>query len=382
VKYREFAYCGLFGATALLLPVIFHLLHLGHIFMPMYLPLVTLAFFVSPRLSALTAFLVPVLSGIATGMPPFYPPVAPVMALELAIMSLIIGIVHASLPRVHTLLILLPVLMVGRVLNLGLMYLAAQFVNLPGKFIAGLSLLSGWPGIVLMMVVIPPVVRLSKIHSRPAREFCTRGNTNTSNPRTDFFDSIADKWDTWHDLKDQGNKLGAILDEFGVNAGEHVLDIGCGTGNLTMALLPRIGTSGKIVAVDISSRMLARAKGKISDSCIMWHHGSAEKLPIDNGKIDRVLCFSIWPHFDNPEEIVKEFHRVLRPGGSLHIFHLISREQVNRIHSQANPSVRNDTLVHATETANLLTRNGFIVCSTRDDEERYVITARKNGILP
>jgi len=90
MKNRDLAYCGLFGAAALLLPVLFHLVHLGHIFMPMYLPLVTLAFFVRPGMSALTALVVPLLSGAVTGMPPFYPPVAPVMSVELALMALII----------------------------------------------------------------------------------------------------------------------------------------------------------------------------------------------------------------------------------------------------------------------------------------------------
>lgn len=47
---RDLAYCGLFGAAGLRLPVLFHILHLGRIFMPMYLPLVTLAYFVRPLL--------------------------------------------------------------------------------------------------------------------------------------------------------------------------------------------------------------------------------------------------------------------------------------------------------------------------------------------
>jgi len=68
---RDLARCGLFGAAALLLPVLFHLLHLGHVFMPMYLPLVALAFFASPTPAAVTALLTPLLSGAVTGMPPF-----------------------------------------------------------------------------------------------------------------------------------------------------------------------------------------------------------------------------------------------------------------------------------------------------------------------
>ena len=163
MKHREFAYCGLFGAAALLLPMLFHLIHIGHIFMPMYLPLVTLAFFVRPGPAALTALVVPLLSGAATGMPPFYPPVAPVMALELALMAGIIGTVRLILPRINTLILLIPVLAIGRVASASLVYLIAGVIGLPATFVAGITLLSGWPGLLIMIVAIPAIVRLSRI---------------------------------------------------------------------------------------------------------------------------------------------------------------------------------------------------------------------------
>ena len=55
-----------------------------------------------------------------------------------------------------------PVLLLGRVLNFALMYIAALVLQLPAGFVAGLSLLSGWPGIILMLVVVPPLVRIMK----------------------------------------------------------------------------------------------------------------------------------------------------------------------------------------------------------------------------
>jgi hypothetical protein len=159
---RELAYCGLFGAVALLLPVLFHLVHLGRIFMPMYLPLVALAFFVRPLPAAVTALLVPPLSGAVTGMPPFYPPVAVFMAIELAIMAaLIAGALHRW-PHANEWLVLIPVLGLGRVLYVGLVYLFSLFIALPASFMAGLSFLSGWPGIILMAVAVPPVARIGR----------------------------------------------------------------------------------------------------------------------------------------------------------------------------------------------------------------------------
>jgi len=159
---REIAWCGLFGAAALVLPFLFHLVRLGHVFMPMYLPLVALAFFVRPLPAALTALVTPVLSGALTGMPPFYPPVALFMAVELAAMAAGIAAVRSRWLRANEWLVLIPFLLLGRVFYVGMVYLFARFVDLPARFVAGVSLLGGWPGIVLMAVVIPPLARSTR----------------------------------------------------------------------------------------------------------------------------------------------------------------------------------------------------------------------------
>jgi hypothetical protein len=159
---RELARCGLFGAAALLLPVLFHLVRLGHVFMPMYLPLVALAFLARPGPAALTALVTPLISGVATGMPPLYPPVAVCMAVELAAMAALIGVVSRRWPRLGVYPVLLPVLVLGRALHVALVYLFACLLELPAGFLAGLSLLAGWPGLLLMVAVIPPLVRLAR----------------------------------------------------------------------------------------------------------------------------------------------------------------------------------------------------------------------------
>jgi hypothetical protein len=165
-KPRTIAYCAIFGAAAMLLPVIFHVFHLGTVFMPMYLPLVTLSFFVGPAAAMLTAFLLPLLSGAITGMPPFYPPIAFIMSIELAMMCGIISAIRTAMPKVNALLILIPVLILGRGVGIGLIYLTAVFMNLPAGFVAGASILSGWPGIILMIVAIPATIRISHSVSR------------------------------------------------------------------------------------------------------------------------------------------------------------------------------------------------------------------------
>jgi hypothetical protein len=125
----------------------------------MYLPLVALAFFVRPLPAATTAGIVPVLSALVTGMPPLYPPVAPIMALELAAMAALIAAARRRWPHAAELAVLLPVLLLGRVLYVGMAAAFARLVELPAAWVAGLSLVSGWPGIVLMLAAVPVIVR-------------------------------------------------------------------------------------------------------------------------------------------------------------------------------------------------------------------------------
>ena len=157
---RDLALCGVFGAVAMLLPVVFHMLQMGRMFMPMYLPLVALAFFVRPAPAAATAFITPLLSGLITGMPPFFPPVAVIMSLELSVMAAIIALVRGVRPGLPTLVILIPVLALGRIIGVALVYAMALVIDLPAPFVAGASFISGWPGVILMLAVIPPLVRL------------------------------------------------------------------------------------------------------------------------------------------------------------------------------------------------------------------------------
>lgn len=157
---RELALAGLFGAAALALPFLFHLVQLGRVFLPMYLPLMALAFFASPAVTAATAFVVPLLSALLTGMPPWYPPVAPAMSLELALMGALAAFVwRRTGQRKWTILaVLAPVLVLGRGLQLVMGYLLGLLLDLPPEFLSLASVAAGFPGLILMCVVIPSLV--------------------------------------------------------------------------------------------------------------------------------------------------------------------------------------------------------------------------------
>lgn len=169
MKTRDYAYCGLFGALSLALPTLFHAFGLaGTLFLPMYWPLMALAFLVPARRAALVALVVPWASSVLTGMPLAWPPLAGVVSVELAVQVLALGWLGrpsrncasaASGSYRRAFFALAAVLVVGRFLHAGLVWaLALAFPKLPAGILAGASFLAGWPGVVAMLVFIPVFV--------------------------------------------------------------------------------------------------------------------------------------------------------------------------------------------------------------------------------
>lgn len=189
-----------------------------------------------------------------------------------------------------------------------------------------------------------------------------------------FFDEIAPKWDGFEDLLRLRQRLEELLVDFGVKPNERVVDVGCGTGNLTLALLSVLGPSGRVEAVDISAGMLRVARAKVRDPRVRWHHVDGGNLPLATGETDRILCCAVWPHFDDPASIGREFHRVLKPDGSLHVWHLSSREKINRVHAHAGDPIRQDLLAPARDTADLLADCGFGIVACEEGQDLYMVS--------
>jgi len=200
-----------------------------------------------------------------------------------------------------------------------------------------------------------------------------------SDPKRDFFDGIAAKWDGWVKPDVLGAALRRGLERFNVGPNETVIDLGCGTGNLTQALLVRLSDHGRVIAVDFSPRMLDEARRKVRDPRVEWINAAAKSLPLDDASADRIICFSAWPHFSSPHDVTLEMRRALKPGGLLHVWHTESRETINAIHAGAGEAIRQDLLAPATELAQLLEGCGFEVLAAEEDDAHYLVAARKPG---
>jgi len=73
-------------------------------------------------------------------------------------MSLVIAWGRARFPSLPTLALLLPALCLGRILYVAMAWGSARMLTLPARFVAGLSLIAGWPGLLLMALTVPTVV--------------------------------------------------------------------------------------------------------------------------------------------------------------------------------------------------------------------------------
>ncbi len=154
---REASRAALVTALGLALPVVFHAVHLGSMFLPMFHPILAGAFFLPPGWAACAGAATPLLSALVTGMPPLFPPVAAWMAVELGAMAGLASLLSRS-TRLPVVAILAISLVAGRVTFLAEVTLTAQWLDLPADLLAGLSFLAGWPGLLLCLVIVPPAV--------------------------------------------------------------------------------------------------------------------------------------------------------------------------------------------------------------------------------
>jgi len=110
--------------------------------------------------------------------------------------------------------------------------------------------------------------------------------------------------------------IDAILD--GLPRPMTIADIGCGTGISTRLLASRAGDDARVLGVDPNIDMLreARTAAERAESRIDFREGTGERTGLDDANVDVVVCAQAF-HWLNPLAALREFRRVLRPGGRL-----------------------------------------------------------------
>lgn len=145
----------------------------------------------------------------------------------------------------------------------------------------------------------------------------------------EFFDSLAPTWD--RDMIKSDEIIGKILDNAKMTAGQDVLDVACGTGVMFDYYLNR--GANWVTGIDISPEMakIAATKYKNNSKVAVI---CDDVLSADFGKMfDLAVVYNAFPHFPDPEALIKRLASLLKTGGRLTIAHGQSRKQIDAHHS-------------------------------------------------
>lgn len=110
-----------------------------------------------------------------------------------------------------------------------------------------------------------------------------------------------------------------ILEEVKIKSGFHVLDFGCGSGSYTVVAAKMVGPTGRVFALDIHPLAIQRvqnlsAKKKLTNVETIQ---SDCATGLENESMDVVLLCDILHDLSEPDAVLKELHRVLKPNGTL-----------------------------------------------------------------
>ena len=112
---------------------------------------------------------------------------------------------------------------------------------------------------------------------------------------------------------------------------QSALDLGCGTGEMLKLILQE-DVGKELYGIDLSEKMLHVAKSKLPEQ-VKLLLGDSEALPFPDNTFDVVYCNDSFHHYPAPMNVLREVHRVLKPGGTFLMGH--SKEGDVKIYSEA-----------------------------------------------
>ena len=135
------------------------------------------------------------------------------------------------------------------------------------------------------------------------------------------FNTAQESLDYFHWRNDQYIDYIALMPVTG-QEGKTVLDYGCGPGNDLVGFAV-YSNPARLIGVDISSASLAESKHRLSlhDTDVELHQldPNVVRLPFEDASIDHIHSSGVLHHTPNPLGILQEFHRILKPGGTVRV---------------------------------------------------------------
>jgi arsenite methyltransferase len=132
---------------------------------------------------------------------------------------------------------------------------------------------------------------------------------------------------------DLGVGCGAPIEALALREGETVLDLGSGGGLDVFLAAREVGSKGRVIGVDMTPEMVARARGAAAKAGIPnveFRHGRLEALPVADGEIDAVTSNCVINLVPDKARVFQEVARVLRRGGRMVVSDIVVDRQLPR----------------------------------------------------
>lgn len=190
----------------------------------------------------------------------------------------------------------------------------------------------------------------------------------------EFFTARAADWDTR--FPDDGPAYAAAVADLGLRAGDRVLDAGCGTGRALPPLRAAVGPTGVVFGADLTAAMLEAAvrAGRDRDGQLLLTDVAA--LPLRTQSLDAVFGAGLIAHLPHPAENLRELARVVRPGGTLALFHPIGRAALA---ARQGRQITPDDLRAKANLGPLLAGAGWRMTAYVDEDDRFLALAERVG---
>ncbi len=185
-----------------------------------------------------------------------------------------------------------------------------------------------------------------------------------------FFDHLAPQWDA--DMIRSDEVISIILDNAKIRPGVRVLDVACGTGVMIGDYLQRQVAS--VTGVDISPEMVKIAKKKFPQENVEILCGDIEKITLSN-PFDCIMVYNAFPHFPDPENLIRVLSGMLTPGGTLTVAHGMSRAKIDAHHQGAASKVSRG-LIHEDALVDMMAKHLTVTVKISNDQ-MYQVTATK-----
>lgn len=156
-----------------------------------------------------------------------------------------------------------------------------------------------------------------------------------------------------------------------LEAGHTVLDLGSGGGLDCFLAAERVGPQGKVIGVDMTPAMLAKAnqnKEKLGLEHVEFRLGQIEAIPVDSGTVDVIISNCVINLSPDKQAVIDEAFRVLKPGGKLAVSDIVTRGRFTA-EDRANMQAWAGCITGAEDVGDLvaaLKKAGFANISIRD----------------